>query len=447
MSELPGGWAAAPLADLGGWSGGGTPSKSKPEFWTDGTIPWVSPKDMKVDLIGDTEDHITEAAVSASATNIVPTGSVLIVTRSGILRRTLPVAVTAAPVALNQDLKALKPATGIDPRYVAWGLRMDEQSILHDCAKDGTTVDSIDFPEFLRHVLPLAPSGEQGRIVAAIEEQLSRADAGAAALRRVHKNLNRMRAAVLQCAIDGRLVGDDGSRWDRVSLPELGGLDRGKSRHRPRNDPALFGGPYPFIQTGDVALADPWITESSQTYNDRGLEQSRLWPKGTLCITIAANIAKTGLLTFDACFPDSVVGFTAASGETDARWVELVVRSMRDRLDQLAPATAQKNINLAILRALQIPYPDQDCRAKVIREYDRQMTLISVLEETVRIAVRRSLRLRSSVLAAAFTGKLVPQDSSEEPAPVLLERITSHRSTAADGDRSNNRALRMKVTA
>src|SRR4051794_33624707 len=132
MSGLPPGWAEAQLSDLGSWSGGGTPSKAKAEYWTNGTIPWVSPKDMKVDVISDAEDHITDAAVSASSTHLVPSGSVLAVTRSGILRRTFPVAVTSAPVAINQDLKALRPAAGINPHYVSWGLRRDERSILHE---------------------------------------------------------------------------------------------------------------------------------------------------------------------------------------------------------------------------------------------------------------------------------------------------------------------------
>ena len=115
-------WRQVPLSELGGWSGGGTPSKSNPVFWEDGTIPWVSPKDMKVGRIADSEDHITELGLNNSATNLIPAGSVLVVTRSGILRHTLPVAVTAVPVSVNQDLKALTPGVNILSEYVAWAL-------------------------------------------------------------------------------------------------------------------------------------------------------------------------------------------------------------------------------------------------------------------------------------------------------------------------------------
>lgn len=95
------------------------------------------------------------------------------------------------------------------------------------------------------------------------------------------------------------------------TLSEMGEFGRGVSKHRPRNDPKLLGGKHPLIQTGDVAAADLYITEYNSTYSDLGLEQSKMWRRGTLCITIAANIAKTAILDFDACFPDSVVGFIA----------------------------------------------------------------------------------------------------------------------------------------
>jgi type I restriction enzyme S subunit len=111
----PNSWAVAPLGSLGRWVGGGTPSKSVAAYWSGGTVPWVSPKDMKSAIITDTQDHITEAAVAGSAANFVPGKSVLMVMRSGILRHTFPVAVNATRVTVNQDLRALVPAEGIDP--------------------------------------------------------------------------------------------------------------------------------------------------------------------------------------------------------------------------------------------------------------------------------------------------------------------------------------------
>ena len=140
--------------------------------------------------------------------------------------------------------------------------------------------------------------------------------------------------------------------WRYIALSKLGELGRGKSKHRPRNDPALFeDGKYPFIQTGDVKAAKQYITTCAKKYGNFGLQQSKLWPKGTLCITIAANIAETAFLGIDACFPDSIVGFTP-SEYIIPEYIKHFIESQKVRLWAFAPATAQKNINLDTLENL-----------------------------------------------------------------------------------------------
>ena len=119
------------------------------------------------------------------------------------------------------------------------------------------------------------------------------------------------------------------TKWAEVTLEEIGVVGRGRSRHRPRHAPELYGGPYPFIQTGDIKASGGRITSHSQTYNEVGLAQSRLWPANTMAITIAANIAETALLTYPACFPDSVVGFIPDESKCDVRFVEYTFRHLR----------------------------------------------------------------------------------------------------------------------
>lgn len=109
---------------------------------------------------------------------------------------------------------------------------------------------------------------------------------------------------------------------NKFKLDQLGSVNRGKSKHRPRNDPELYGGKYPFIQTGDVKHSPFYITTHSQTYNEKGLAQSKLWDTGTLCITIAANIADTAILSYPACFPDSIIGFIAAPDKSHTKYVK-----------------------------------------------------------------------------------------------------------------------------
>ena len=140
------------------------------------------------------------------------------------------------------------------------------------------------------------------------------------------------------------------------TLPELGELGRGISKHRPRNAPELLGGNYPLIQTGDVANANLFIYNYHSTYSEIGYKQSKMWKKGTLCITIAANIAKTAILTFDSCFPDSVVGFNANSS-TNNIFIYYWFSFFQAILEEQAPESAQKNINLKILGELKVIVP------------------------------------------------------------------------------------------
>ena len=142
-------------------------------------------------------------------------------------------------------------------------------------------------------------------------------------------------------------------------LAELGSLDRGRSQHRPRNAPELLGGPYPLIQTGEVANSGLYITGYSNTYSELGLKQSKMWKAGTLCITIAANIAQTSILTFDACFPDSVVGFIPGDS-ISAIYMHYWFGFFQKILEEQAPQVAQKNINLKILSDLSVVVPNQE---------------------------------------------------------------------------------------
>lgn len=144
--------------------------------------------------------------------------------------------------------------------------------------------------------------------------------------------------------------------WKQVKLMDLGLLARGISKHRPRNAVELLGGPYPLVQTGEVANADTYITSYLSTYSELGLKQSKMWPKGTLCITIAANIAQTSILTFDACFPDSVVGFIAGE-RVETVFVHYWFSFLQSSLEALATQVAQKNLNLKTLSNVEVIVP------------------------------------------------------------------------------------------
>ncbi|WP_295567884.1 restriction endonuclease subunit S [uncultured Stenotrophomonas sp.] len=171
-----------------------------------------------------------------------------------------------------------------------------------------------------------------------------------------------------------QLLNFEGVDVEWKALPEMA-LDfgRGKSKHRPRGDERLYGGSVPFIQTGDIRSASHVITKFRQTYSDFGLRQSKLWPKGTLCITIAANIAETSILGFDACFPDSVIGFLPDSKKTSAGYAQYVLQSLKAGLEGEARGKggAQGNINLDTFRRLKLPFPSPEEQARIVALLDR----------------------------------------------------------------------------
>ena len=164
-----------------------------------------------------------------------------------------------------------------------------------------------------------------------------------------------------------------------LSLPQLGEFGRGVSKHRPRNAPELLGGKYPLIQTGEVANSELYISSYENTYSEFAFKQSKMWKSGTLCITIAANIAKTAILAFDACFPDSVVGFVA-NEKTNNIFIHYWFGFFQQILEAQAPESAQKNINLKILSELEVIVPPielQNQFATFVEQTEKTKTTIS----------------------------------------------------------------------
>ena len=155
--------------------------------------------------------------------------------------------------------------------------------------------------------------------------------------------------------------------WEITSLSELGAFSRGKSKHRPRNDAKLFeGGKYPLVQTGDVKAANLYITKNDSYYNDFGLKQSKLWPAGTLCITIAANIAETAILSYPMCFPDSIVGFNANPEKSSELFVYYFFEYIKKEIQKSASGSIQDNINIDYLSKMRIKVPEKKYQDKIV---------------------------------------------------------------------------------
>lgn len=205
MIGLPSDWQTCSLGEIGDWYGGGTPSKARADFWAQGTIPWLSPKDMGAEVVPATRDRITKQAVQSSAVRLVPAGSTAIVVRSGILEHTLPIAFVPFETTLNQDMKAVVPYSGVDQKWVAWALRAQGQELLRNCRKAGTTVASIDTRRLLSVRIPVPPLPEQQAAVEALEEQLARLDSVEEELQRIRARRAGLRRSLIQATVAGQM--------------------------------------------------------------------------------------------------------------------------------------------------------------------------------------------------------------------------------------------------
>lgn len=176
------------------------------------------------------------------------------------------------------------------------------------------------------------------------------------------------------------------SEWVEYKLTELGTLKRGKSKHRPRYAFHLYGGIYPFIQTGDVKSARKYITSFEQTYSEAGLQQSKLWPKGTLCITIAANIAEVAILDFEACFPDSILGFIPNKELANNDFIYYTLCYHKKSLQEQAIGSVQDNLNATSFENFAFAIPplqEQKAIASVLSSLDDKIDLLHRQNQTL----------------------------------------------------------------
>ena len=203
-----GSWATRSLKNCGSWYGGGTPSTTHPEYWENGTLLWITSKDMKSDLIEDTLMHTTMLGVENSSANYIEEPAILFVMRSGILRRTFPVCMVKKPFTVNQDLKALVP-NDIDLEYLFWACKAAEKEILEKCMKSGTTVESINASALQNFLIPVAGKEEQSEIVHILDSLFAKEQQAKEAAEAVLYKIDLLKKSILARAFRGELGTND----------------------------------------------------------------------------------------------------------------------------------------------------------------------------------------------------------------------------------------------
>ena len=309
------------------------------------------------------------------------------------------------PAALNQRVGCLrvKDSNIVLLQYLYHLLNTN--SFEKDCINSSRGIAQKNMStEWLKECeIKLPPLPTQHQIVSRIETLFAELDKAEERLRTAQQQLKTYKQAVLN-----HWLNNEEGKWKTVKLGEVAEIKRGRSKHRPRNDQSLFGGKYPFIQTGEIREANGGtITTFSQTYSEKGLEQSRLWPKGTLCLTIAANIAETAYLGFDACFPDSVVGILAQEDKLNLEYFNFFIQLIKQEIENKASATAQKNINVEFLENLGISLPPLSEQQRIVNEIESRLSQASTSSACIEEALQQTEALRQSILKKAFSGELV----------------------------------------
>jgi type I restriction enzyme S subunit len=197
------------LNDIGSWMGGGTPSTQKKEYWNDGNVLWVSSQDVKSKYINDTERKITELAIVNSSTKWIKKGSLLFVVRSGILRRIFPIAISQQDLCVNQDIQTLCLNDNYHTEFIYWYLLGKESDIRHKCAKDGTTVESIDVQKLKKYLIPKTNLNEQIKVIKEIESRLSVCDKIEETIESSLQQAEALRLSIIKKAFEGKLLPQD----------------------------------------------------------------------------------------------------------------------------------------------------------------------------------------------------------------------------------------------
>ena len=470
---LPDGWLRATVGEIYNVVGGGTPSTKVEEYWQ-GDIPWISSADIYGPKDIRPRRSITENAVRSSATNLVPAGSLIVVTRVGLGK----VALTPMPICFSQDSQGLIGSEEVVlPDFAIYYLSQAVQEFKRQSR--GTTIAGVTKKQLVDLPFVLPPLPEQHRIVAEIETQFTRLEAGVAALKRAQANLRRYKAAVLKAACEGGLVPAEaelaraeGRDYELADVLLRRILAERRAKWEADNPGKRYQAPIPPDTSDLPELPEGWVWASldeltyhitsgsrgwAKYYSDTGsvfiraqdintdelvldnvayveLSEStegvrtRVFQDDLLVTITGANVTKTALVKQqpDEAYVSQHVGLVRPVLTDTSLYLYYWIVSPahgRGMLEKDAYGAGKPGLNLTNLRELVVALPCLSEQHRIVAEVERRLSVVAELDKQVEAALQRAERLRQAILKRAFEGRLVPQDPADEPASALLARI------------------------
>lgn len=437
-------WQIKTLGQVCRTSSGGTPSRSRPDFFN-GNIPWVKSGELTDGLVSEVSEFISEAALASSSAKLLPVGTLLIAMYGATVGK---LGVLARAAATNQAVCAIFPPPELDPKFLFWYLRRQRSHLIAKAV--GGAQPNISQTILRDLELPIPPIGEQREIVAELEKQLSRLDEAVANLQRVKANLKRYKASVLKAAVEGRLVETEATLarregrsyetgepllqrileerrekwagrgafaaeppseslefvpdgWAVASLDQLSTVVRGGSP-RPAGDPQYFGGSVPWITVGSITADETdYLRYANGGLTEAGKERSRFIEEHTLLLTNSgATLGVPKISLIAGCINDGVAALLDVEYPLKHYLVHYL-RTKTDALRQVNQGAAQPNLNTTIIKAMVVPLPPVAEQARILAEVDRHLSIIREVEAEVDTNLQRAQSLRQATLAKAFS--------------------------------------------
>lgn len=373
--------------------------------YVSGGVPFLSAKNVKKQaIIWNDYQFISEDTHAELTKHNKPNKGDILYTRVGSYGE-------AAIIDKNIEfsifvsLTLIKPNKKVLNTYLTYYLNSPTIKKLAKNSISGSGVGNLNVGTVRKFPISLPPLATQKKIVAKLDAIFAEIDKASAAAEKNTKNSEALFQSYLTEVFER-----GGEGWVEKKLSDISSyMGRGKSKHRPRNDESLYGGVYPFIQTGDVRNSKKYITSFSQSYNEKGLSQSKLWKANTVCITIAANIAEIGILSFDACFPDSVIGIVVDKDKISEDFLYLMLLFGQQLIKSKSKGSAQENINMGTFEDMFFKVPSRVEQDIVVQQFEKIIELTESIADSQSRRVISLSNLKQAILKQAFNGELVKE--------------------------------------
>lgn len=427
IGEIPSHWSVERLKKVVRFSGGGTPSRDNPEYWN-GDIPWISPKDMKSEAVVSSEESITTAGLAGSASSLVPPGRLLMVVRSGILKHTIPVGINRMDVALNQDMKALHPV-GVRAGFLLRWVQGLNDRLLLVWAKQGATVESIEYDYLSNSLVACPPDEEQSAIATFLDRETGKIDALIAEQERLFVLLAEKRQAAISHAVAKGLnpnvpkkdsgvqwLGDVPAHWDIVPLRYVSKIGNGSTPNR--DNPAYWAeAGTPWLNSSVVNQIE--VTSSDQFVTPVALEECHL-PVVTppaILVGITGQGRTRGMvspLKFDATISQHIAYVKPVASVLDVEYLQLFFECayLRLREESDAAGSTKGAITCDRLSRLKVPIPPIDEQVDIAVQLRANLSKVDSLSDAAISSRGILLERRAALITAAVTGKIDVREAS-----------------------------------